>query len=283
MLVDLGADTTTVSVYYKNILRHLAVIPLGGNSITKDIASLQMSFEDAEKMKIKYASAYTESNEINPTIKYPIDAERDVESSKFINIVEARVMEIIENVWNQIPSEYSDKLLGGIVLTGGGSNMKNIERAFRIVTRTEKVRTAKFVTQTIKSSNADINAHNGMMNTILSLLAKSDMNCAGNPIDPNRDIFQQNTAQQAPTTGNPLHNPARNPNDISGTGVVMTPAEKEKAELEKRKKEAEDKRKRDEEEERKRKEEEEKKNNKTINKIGKSIKNFLDKMMRPEE
>ena len=42
VLVDFGADTTTVSVYYKNILRHLAVIPLGGNNITKDIASLQM-------------------------------------------------------------------------------------------------------------------------------------------------------------------------------------------------------------------------------------------------
>ena len=46
VLVDLGADTTTVSVYYKNILRHLAVIPIGGNNITKDIASLQI--EEAE-------------------------------------------------------------------------------------------------------------------------------------------------------------------------------------------------------------------------------------------
>ena len=283
VLVDLGADTTTVSVYYKNILRHLAVIPLGGNSITKDIASLQMSFDDAEKMKIKYASAYTETNEINPTIKYPIDAERDVESSKFINIVEARVMEIIENVWNQIPSEYSDRLLGGIVLTGGGSNMKNIERAFRIVTRTDKVRIAKFVTQTIKSSNADINAHNGMMNTILSLLAKGDMNCAGNPIDPTRDIFHQNGAQQTSATGAALHNPARNPNDLNGTGVVMTPAEKEKAELEKKKKEAEEKIKRDKEEEHRKRLEEENKKNKTINKIGKSIRSFLDKMMNPEE
>ena len=53
VLVDLGADTTTVSVYYKNVLRHLAVIPLGGNNITKDIASLQMEERDAEKMKLK--------------------------------------------------------------------------------------------------------------------------------------------------------------------------------------------------------------------------------------
>ena len=60
VLVDFGADTTTVSVYYKNILRHLAVIPLGGNNITKDIASLQMEEKDAETMKLKYGSAFTE-------------------------------------------------------------------------------------------------------------------------------------------------------------------------------------------------------------------------------
>ena len=122
-----------------------------------------------------------------------------------------------------------------------------------------------------------------MMNTILSLLAKGDMNCAGNPIDPTRDIFHQNGAQQTSATGAALHNPARNPNDLNGTGVVMTPAEKEKAELEKKKKEAEEKIKRDKEEEERKRLEEENKKNKTINKIGKSIRSFLDKMMNPEE
>ena len=53
MMVDIGADTTTVSVYYKNILRHLAVIPLGSSNITKDISSLQMDESEAEKMKLK--------------------------------------------------------------------------------------------------------------------------------------------------------------------------------------------------------------------------------------
>jgi cell division protein FtsA len=62
-LIDIGADTTTVSVYSKNILRHLAVIPLGGANITKDIATLQMEEADAEKMKLKYGSAYTDNND----------------------------------------------------------------------------------------------------------------------------------------------------------------------------------------------------------------------------
>ena len=145
-LVDIGADTTTVSVFWKNVLRHLAVIPLGSNNVTKDIASLQMEDSDAEKMKLKYASAYTDNNDIDPDMKYSIDAERQVETRRFIEIVEARVEEIIENVRYQIPAEYYDKLLGGIILTGGGSNMTNIEHAFAKYTHIDKVRVAKFVT-----------------------------------------------------------------------------------------------------------------------------------------
>ena len=107
-LVDLGADTTTVSVYSKNILRHLAVIPLGSNNITKDIATLQIEESDAEKMKLKYGCAFTDNSEIDNDLKYSIDNDRQIESRKFIEIVEGRLEEIIENVWYQIPSEYYD-------------------------------------------------------------------------------------------------------------------------------------------------------------------------------
>ena len=150
-LVDIGADTTTVSVYNKNILRHLAVIPLGSHNITKDIASLQIEESEAEKMKLKYGGAYTDSNEIDNNLKLPIDGDREVDSRKFIEIVEGRLEEIIENVWNQIPSDYYEKLLlGGIILTGGGSNIKNIEKAFYNYTHLDKIRVAKFVNHTIK-------------------------------------------------------------------------------------------------------------------------------------
>ena len=100
-------------------------------------------------MKLKYGCAYTDNSEIDNDLKYSIDAERQIESRKFIEIVEGRLEEIIENVWYQIPSEFYDKLLGGIILTGGGSNMKNIEKAFVNHTHVEKIRIAKFVSQTI--------------------------------------------------------------------------------------------------------------------------------------
>ncbi|MBO4827771.1 MAG: cell division protein FtsA [Prevotella sp.] len=279
-LVDLGADTTTVSVYYKNILRHLAVIPLGGSNITKDIASLQMEESEAEKMKIKYGSAYTDNNDIDNTLMLPIDAERSVESRKFIDIVEARLEEIIANVWYQVPNEYADKLLGGIILTGGGSNMKNIEKAFRNHTNVEKIRTAKFVLNSIQANSPDITNHNGMMNTVLGLLAKGDMNCAGDPINENGSLFD---TKPTGTTTADIHNKPRTANEIK-SGVVITEAEKLKAEEERRRAEEEEAaRKAKEEAERKAEEERKRKENAGMKNTFSRFKKFVDKFLTEEE
>ena len=278
-LVDIGADTTTVSVYYKNILRHLAVIPLGSNNITKDIASLQMEEQEAEKMKLKYACAYTDNNDIDNNLKYSIDPERQVESRRFIEIVEGRLEEIIENVWYQIPNDYYDKLLGGLILTGGGSNMKDVEKAFRNHTHIDKVRIAKFVTQTVTSKLATINAKDGTMNTVLGLLAKGDMNCAGNDIDPNVDLF---SVKQTGTI-NGEQRKARQATETEA-GVIRTEREKQQAEEEaRRKKEEEDRQARQEAEAKAREEARIKKENSFWNKAFKGIKKFGSKMMEEEE
>jgi len=277
-LVDLGADTTTVSVYSKNILRHLAVIPLGSNNITKDLATLQIEESDAEKMKLKYASAFTDNNDIDNNLKYSIDAERQVESRKFIEIVEGRLEEIIENVWYQIPSEYYDKLLGGIILTGGGSNMKDIEKAFMNHTHVDKIRIAKFVTHTIISNNEDIKAHNGKMNTVLGLLAKGDMNCAGDEV--NNDLFSSQKKETAHPTNEQRQ--ARQASEIPA-GVIRTEAEKQKAEEEKRRQEEEAERLRLEEEEKERQRiKKEKRENSFWNKLMKKAKKFGEEIVSEE-
>ena len=197
VLVALGADTTTVSVYHKSLLRHLAVIPLGGNNVTKDITALKMEEREAELLKLKHGSAYTEIADMDPALTYSIDGERTIESKQLIELVEARVEEIVQNVWHQVPAEYVSKLLGGIILTGGGSNMKNIELAFKKYTHMDKIRKARFVNLAIKSNIADINKHDTTLNTIISLLAKGDMNCAGGPIvhqpPTGTDLFGQTT------------------------------------------------------------------------------------------
>lgn len=277
VLIDLGADTTTVLVYYKNILRHLAVIPLGGENITKDITSLLMEDSQAEQMKLKYASAYTDNSDIDDNKKYPIDQDRKVDSRKFIEIVESRLQEIIENVFYQIPNEYADKLIGGIILTGGGSNMPNIEKAFTNQGPTEKIRIAKFVNQNINSNLPEITAHTGTMNTILGLLVKGDINCAGEEITA--DLFQSNEPKHVTPTPAPTKEP-RPYTETSGTGIVQTEEEKE---LLRKQKEEQEEAERKAQEEEQRRIAEEKRENSPVNKIWKSIKNFASKITEEEE
>ena len=280
VLVDLGAETTTVSVYYRNILRHLAVIPLGGNNITIDIASLQMDDENAEKMKRKYASAYTESKDIDENLKYSIDEDRQVDSKTFIEIVEARLEEIIKNVWYQVPSEYTDKLLGGFIITGGVSNMKNIEKAFKQHTGVDKIRIANFVQETINSNIPEITAHDATMNTVLGLIAKGDMNCAGDELTSDLVAKENNTE----TTSTVVEAPKapRSITETQGRGVVPTEAEKQKAEEEARRKREEEEAEQRAREEEERRLEEEKRKNSPLNKLFRKTKSFFDQIMKEE-
>ena len=279
VLVDMGVDTTTVSVYYKNVLRHLAVIPLGGNNITKDIASLQMEEQDAEKMKLKYACAFTENNEIDNNLKYSIDTERQVESRKFIEIVEGRLEEIIANVWCQVPEDFYDKLLGGIVLTGGGSNLKGIEKAFSNYTHIDKIRISKFVTPTIVSNLPDVNAKDGRMNTVLGLLAKGDINCAGQEVNLNGDLFAVKQPQQETLADRKARQATETP-----AGVVRTAEEIRRAEEEARlKREEEERIAREKAEEEARIEAERRKENSFWNKAFKGLKKFGQEIIKEED
>lgn len=242
VLIDMGADTTTVAVYHKSILRNLTVVPLGGNNITKDIASQQIDDHEAEKMKLKYASAYTDNNDIQPNAKYAIDSERSIEQSRFVEIVEARVQEIIENAWHQVPTEYLDKLIGGIILTGGMSKMKNIETAVRTFTNIQKVRIAGTVIPTIIGNNPLINAHDGTMNTILGLLTKGEINCAGDTISQTLFGEEKPASTNAPAGTATKTAP-------SGSGVVKPAVDKAAEEAKRKAAEEEAERKRKEEEE----------------------------------
>ena len=279
-LVDLGAETTTVSVYYRNILRHLAVIPLGGNNITIDIASLQMDDENAEKIKLKYASAYTDSKDIDENLKYSIDEDRQVDSKTFIEIVEARLEEIIKNVWYQVPSEYTDKLLGGFIITGGVSNMKNIEKAFKQHTGVDKIRIANFVQETINSNIPEITAHDATMNTVLGLIAKGDMNCAGDELTS--DLFAKENNTETTSTVVEAPKAPRSITETQGRGVVPTEAEKQKAEEEARRRREEEEAEQRAREEEERRLEEEKRKNSPLNKLFRKTKSFFDQIMKEE-
>lgn len=184
-LIDFGADTTTVSVYKNNILRHVCVIPLGGNNITKDITSKQIEEDEAEQIKLRYASAYTEYKEGEEVqdSDLSIDGKVVIKSRTLEDIVEARVNEILNNVFNQIKlSNYSDTLMAGIIVTGGVANMPNIDKAITNITKIDKVRVA-LAGDTNVVGNIVI-PKNGKLNTIIGILMSGEENCCR--IDPRK-------------------------------------------------------------------------------------------------
>ncbi|NDV80367.1 cell division protein FtsA [Bacteroides sp. 51] len=194
-LVDFGAATTTISVYKGNILRFLSVLPLGGNSITLDIASLHMEEREAEKLKLKYGNAIfdQESEAQGPETVQSEDSHTKVEFYILNDIIEARAEEIVANVCNQIElSGYADKLLSGIVTTGGGANLKNIDELLRKKSKIDKVRVALAPHFNV-SSSAYADLKDGTQNTLFGLIASGTENCylpkVEEPADPSKGLF----------------------------------------------------------------------------------------------
>ncbi|MDL2291716.1 cell division protein FtsA [Bacteroides sp. OttesenSCG-928-F21] len=176
-LVDLGADTTTVSIYKNNILRFLTVIPLGGSSITQDITSLRIEEEEAESLKKKHGELlYREEGKEGATVSLE-DHSRTIELATLNDIIEARAEEIVVNVWNQIKqSNYESVLLAGLVITGGGINLKNMEELFRKNNKAQKIRVAESVRYEL-SDTESLLRKDGTQNTILGILASGKENC----------------------------------------------------------------------------------------------------------
>lgn len=176
VLVDFGADTTTVSVYKNNILRHLAVIPLGGNNITRDICSQQIEEEDAEALKIKFGKAFVEpTEEYDENKTYTLDNKCSIQVQLLEDIVEARMNEILDNVAYQIvQSGYENNLLAGAILTGGTANISNMEDAFGKRTKIQKIRFAKETQHVLKGLEI---SKDGSNNTLVALLAAGKENC----------------------------------------------------------------------------------------------------------
>lgn len=193
-LIDFGAETTTVQVYKDHILRHLVVLPLGGNNINKDICSLKIEEADAEELKIKYASAFTEPQEIDAKpITYTYGTDNSTITDRLLcEITEARMEEIIANVWHQINlSEYADKLMAGIIVTGGASAIRRLGNAITANTKIEKIRTASYINLEVESVTPELLSRNGRSGTLLGLLYAARENCCEQ--EPLKDLFEEET------------------------------------------------------------------------------------------
>ena len=144
-LIDIGGGTTDIAIFHENIIRHTAVIPFGGNIITKDIQDgLLVMGQQAEKLKTNFGKAIGEMASANQVVSIPGIKNRPIREISIRNlscIIQARMEEIIDMIHNEIISSgYEKKLAGGIVLTGGGSQLSGlsqlVEFSTGMVTRT---------------------------------------------------------------------------------------------------------------------------------------------------
>jgi len=139
VLVDIGGGTTDIAVYYDNIIRHTAVIPFGGNVVTKDIkegcAILQ---RHAEQLKIQYGSALGDIAPDDKVVAIPGISGREPKEISFKSlayIIQSRMEEIIDIVNFEIQnSGYADKLAAGIVITGGGAMLRHLPQLMKFKT-----------------------------------------------------------------------------------------------------------------------------------------------------
>jgi cell division protein FtsA len=133
-LVDIGGGTTDLAIFYEGIIRHTAVIPFGGNVITKDIKEgCNVMQNQAEQLKVKFGSALADEVFDNRIITIPGLKGREpkeISEKNLARIIQARVEEIFDHVfWEIRRSGFERKLMaGGIVLTGGGALLAHIEK-----------------------------------------------------------------------------------------------------------------------------------------------------------
>jgi cell division protein FtsA len=138
-LVDIGGGTTDLAIYYDNIIRHTAVIPFGGNVVTKDIKEgCSILQRHAEQLKIQYGSALGDIAPEDKVVSIPGIGGREPKEISFKSlayIIQSRMEEIIDIVNFEIQnSGYSEKLAAGIVITGGGALLKHLPQLMKFKT-----------------------------------------------------------------------------------------------------------------------------------------------------
>lgn len=181
VIVDLGSETTTVAVYKSKLLRHLIVIPLGSNSITRDIENVfNVEHDEAESLKRTYG--YPVMEEIDDKEEIHLrDGGRVKKHAELASIIDARVEEIVQNVKHQIDlSGFThENIVNGIYVCGGGAQMKNILNAFKSHFKDWNVRIVKNATRlTIATSEQGFN-DGGIYNIALGLVDNAETNCYG--------------------------------------------------------------------------------------------------------
>jgi cell division protein FtsA len=189
-MIDIGGGTTDLAIYKDDKVIHTAVIPIGGNTITNDIKNhLAIMEKQAEQLKIQYGSAIEEKSQEETIIA--LEGLKGREEKEFslrdlVSIIQARMEEILHAVMFQIESAgIKDKLAGGIVITGGGSLLKNLKQLASYITGND-IRIA-YPTEYIEGDYAEI-INKPQYSTAVGLIMKG---AACNALEQEKTIFDK--------------------------------------------------------------------------------------------
>jgi cell division protein FtsA len=208
-LVDIGGGTTDVAVYYDDIIKHTAVIPFGGNVITKDVMEgCSILSKHAELLKIQYGSALGDLAEEAKVVAVPGISGREpkeVSIKSLAYIIQSRMEEIIDAVVYQLEeSDCIEKLTAGVVLTGGGSLMRHLPQLVKYRTGLD-VRIGKPDVQISGNDLKEVN--HPMYSTSVGLLLKGFENATPEPVTetPAKELIPE-FIEEDETTREPKNN-----------------------------------------------------------------------------
>jgi len=188
-LVDIGGGTTDVAVYYDDIIRHTAVIPFGGDVVTKDIKEgCSILQRQAELLKIQYGSALGDIARDDEVVSIPGISGREpkeISLKSLAYIIQSRMEEILNAVLYEIEnSGYYERLSAGIVVTGGGALLKDLPQLVKFITGMD-VRLG-YPSELLASESVD-DVNNPMFSTSVGLILKG-----WEFLEQHRDEYEKN-------------------------------------------------------------------------------------------
>lgn len=223
VFIDFGAGTTTVSIYKGGVLRRTVVIPFGGKTITRDICELNFTETDAEQYKIKFGKAVDGSDN---SLFSPFSSKSDIDLVELNKVIRMRLDEITANIKEQIRlSGYEGQLGAGIVITGGASQLKNLDlylkEKFNMPVRKASAKKS-FV------NNAPEIANDPSFTQVLGLLLFGTEDCEVVEVEPEAEEPESQTKSSKNLFGKQSHRnegiktPQKSKTDKNNKGIKTT-------------------------------------------------------------
>lgn len=208
IFVDMGSQTTTVAVYKSRLLRHLAVIPLGSDNITQDIVKVFNCDENrAEELKRTYGYPDFQNLDDSEEAHITLEGGRKYSQKNLVEIIEARVEEIVQNVAEQAKRANIglDKLVNGVIVTGGAAQLRNINKAFEQHFKDLNLRIVNTPPRLSVISDDSRFNQSGTYNVGLAIIETGEINCnGGERVSPQQPLLfpeeQPQTPEETPET-----------------------------------------------------------------------------------